>query len=781
MLDFLSSSRLQKGVFAGIAFLLAGIALFNAFKQSSAFQDVGFLLVWAAILVFIQGFRRSSVSERNSAHWSALITLLFGLLLINAELFKSKAVYVFVVLLFTIDALRQLFAFIRLMKKGLPYLPQLFFFIGNLAVLLAVFFLRGKDLGWLIAVIGSLRIAGMGIEILTARLGVMKEVGEDVVKALGLQGYPEIEKIAKDIEENEATRASIDRRWITVFLLVLFFIHLGRLGFDRSSTGVLSPFVALVGDIVIALIIGYAVVIPLFSFFRKLLNPWEKKLWIWVISKPAAEQKKISFRKLLQYRLEYRLRAHIRIRKAGYSFKTAFRSGLQVGLPYAALLAAIIPVFGMSWYFDTENWASGIWDSWAAKRTDAWRTAMIKSVDDQPSATSFMINPPGVNDTSAFSFLIIGDPGEGDASQFILSDQIRSNSNDDQVKFLVISSDVVYPDGAMKDYERNFWLPMKGVNKPVYAIPGNHDWYDALEGFAATFFDSTSATKAMRARRAADLDLSSLAHQKIQSQIVEASRLRNEYRVPTGYQQAPFFQLQTKDFAFICVETGVLRRIDEVQMEWLKQVLEASKDKFIFILAGHPFYAAGEYQGNMNPDFAALHQLCRNYRVAIVMAGDTHDLEYYEESFDDTGSSREMHHFVNGGGGAYLSLGAALNPSHKMPEKVWAHYPAATPIIDKIEKNTGWLKRPAWIWTKKYNGWPFSAEWLSAAFDYNKAPFFQSYMEIQVDPILNKVKLKARGINGPLTWSEMEYSEGVKPAGVADDAVVEWVFPLKTN
>jgi DNA repair exonuclease SbcCD nuclease subunit len=47
----------------------------------------------------------------------------------------------------------------------------------------------------------------------------------------------------------------------------------------------------------------------------------------------------------------------------------------------------------------------------------------------------------------------------------------------------------------MKDYERNFWLPMKGVHKPVYAIPGNHDWYDALEGFAATFFDSTSARK----------------------------------------------------------------------------------------------------------------------------------------------------------------------------------------------------------------------------------------------------------------------------------------------
>ena len=41
----------------------------------------------------------------------------------------------------------------------------------------------------------------------------------------------------------------------------------------------------------------------------------------------------------------------------------------------------------------------------------------------------------------------------------------------DDVRFVVVSSDVVYPTGAMKDYESRFWLPFKGVNKPVYAIP----------------------------------------------------------------------------------------------------------------------------------------------------------------------------------------------------------------------------------------------------------------------------------------------------------------------
>ena len=51
----------------------------------------------------------------------------------------------------------------------------------------------------------------------------------------------------------------------------------------------------------------------------------------------------------------------------------------------------------------------------------------------------------------------------------------------------------------MRHYEANFWLPFMGTSKPLYAIPGNHDWYDALEGFAATFLEPDAARAAMRA------------------------------------------------------------------------------------------------------------------------------------------------------------------------------------------------------------------------------------------------------------------------------------------
>jgi DNA repair exonuclease SbcCD nuclease subunit len=48
----------------------------------------------------------------------------------------------------------------------------------------------------------------------------------------------------------------------------------------------------------------------------------------------------------------------------------------------------------------------------------------------------------------------------------------------------------------MRDYEAKFWLPFKGVHKPVYAIPGNHDWYDALEAFNVTFLRPTQRAPA---------------------------------------------------------------------------------------------------------------------------------------------------------------------------------------------------------------------------------------------------------------------------------------------
>ncbi len=227
-----------------------------------------------------------------------------------------------------------------------------------------------------------------------------------------------------------------------------------------------------------------------------------------------------------------------------------------------------------------------------------------------------------------FSFLVIGDTGEGDASQHVLRDQLLTVANRPDVRFVVLSSDVVYPAGSMMDYEAKFWLPFKGVTVPVYAIPGNHDWYDALDAFAATFFEMGAARASIRARVEADLRVTSTTDNRIDELIREAGRLRAAYGVPTGFQQGPFFELQTDRFALIAVDTGILRSIDRAQAAWLDAALARASGKATMAILGHPFFAGGHDTTAGDETFAHLKDLLRSRGVTVVMAGDTHDLEY---------------------------------------------------------------------------------------------------------------------------------------------------------
>nr|MCU0403253.1 hypothetical protein [Chitinophagaceae bacterium] len=90
---------------------------------------------------------------------------------------------------------------------------------------------------------------------------------------------------------------------------------------------------------------------------------------------------------------------------------------------------------------------------------------------------------------------------------------------------------------------------------------------------------------------------------------------------------------------------------------------------------------------------------------------------------------------------------------------------------------TAWYKYPVWWYTKKFDGWPFSAEWLSAAFDYNVAPFFQSFVEVKVEPLQNRVRVIPYSNHGRLRWADLS-GKGADFLNDAND-LAEWIFPLK--
>jgi hypothetical protein len=357
----------------------------------------------------------------------------------------------------------------------------------------------------------------------------------------------------------------------------------------------------------------------------------------------------------------------------------------------------------------------------------------------------------------------------------------------DDVKFLVVSSDVIYPAGSMQDYEANFYLPFQGSPKPVYAIPGNHDWFDALEGFNANFLESKAARAAIEARVEADLGLTSTNARRIDRLTAEAARLRRLYGVNVGTQRAVFFELQTPDFALLAIDTGILRTVDQRQWAWIERALDRSRGKFIMAIVGHPRFAGGHdipvmAEGHDVSEsakkFAVLYQLLANHGVRIAMAGDTHDFEYYREKISRDGTARVMHHFVNGGGGAYLSIGTALDFPKQPAVGDWAFYPRTDRLREKMDAEMPLWKQPFWYWIKRFKAWPFSVEALSGLFDFNHAPFFQSFMEVRVERSKKRVVLILNGVDGPLRWRDLQTGGALFPAGSSLSDPVEFIVPM---
>ena len=385
---------------------------------------IGGLLIWAAILELLHGFKRAENHARNSAWISGGITLLIGVFLVNAELFQAHPLVQIVSVLLLIDALRYLYFYFKHKKQEKAIMNYLLPGLGNILVVLLILIFEGRGFAWVVALGGALRILGTVYNLFTAKLGNVENVSEDIIEGLDVADNPGLVALTRKLEAEDEQRARIDVSWILIFILTLFFIHLGRMGFDRSKFGILSPVVAVIGDMFIALVVAYGIIGPFRSLFKKLNSIFLKRSYNWAHKVPQSEWHFLSLRRPVNWWVEYQLGLSISMRKSSYSFSTAFRNGLKIGLPFAALLAAIMPVLGMSWYFDTENWASGIWDGYAGSRTEVWRESMVAASGEKTGPNAFKLQPEGLPASGDFSFVVIGDPGEGDASQLILKDQL---------------------------------------------------------------------------------------------------------------------------------------------------------------------------------------------------------------------------------------------------------------------------------------------------------------------------------------------------------------------
>jgi hypothetical protein len=333
----------------------------------------------------------------------------------------------------------------------------------------------------------------------------------------------------------------------------------------------------------------------------------------------------------------------------------------------------------------------------------------VTSAEIVPAAK---IELPAVPARKQLLFAIIGDPGEGDDSQLypINTGRCKAKSVAGQViksgmshggtatagadqrslDFVLISSDVVYPAGELMDYERAVYRPYQlskeagetGDPVPIYAIPGNHDWYDSLRGFFVNF--TYAAAHSGDQRWQSNLHDLPWDWRPWRRRVWnEVGALRKDYRLetlgglskdPRTQQRLPFFQIAISGvpLTVLGLDTGASGSIDRLQYDWLVDRLAwaRSADHLILVLLSAPLYVNGEFAGpkaapaleQASPEPQCwscgpreIYEQLRKYRVDVVIAGDTHAYQRYQVSFKDQQGQHTMHHIVNGGGGAYLT------------------------------------------------------------------------------------------------------------------------------
>jgi uncharacterized membrane protein HdeD (DUF308 family) len=775
-----------------VTMALALLVLFSPIVMGAwVISLLGLALIAAGLFQMVQTLRASTQTTTWLSYVGGVVTILLGLVLFVVPDLVLSGLVIVVMIVFIIDGVTKIVGALK--QSGTERRWNLA--NGIFTILL------GGILIWLL--VGKLGIAAIGV-ILGLRLLVEgwrmfllpekglrpKDHQEDTRRhpdrRLRLEPSDRIKEMQEALLLTAPTVNSQNIVWCLVLLLMFLVIHIMRLDSQWSFIGFISPFTALVGDIIVAILLAVLLALPLRLLVRKISRPLERTAWRRLQHAHKTKAQPAFWQSGVEFWLARRMRLAMEMRDFRSSPNFALWRVLRVGLPLTAILIAVNSIWGFSWYFNSENWASGVWQEITKERVDPWRRHMIADVERDaiakgvPPEQVFAIAPEGVTDKGDFSFIVIGDTGEGDASQWSLHDQLIAASNRESVKFLVLSSDVIYPDGKMKDYEPNFYLPFKGFTKPIYAIPGNHDWFDADEGFNANFLEADAANLSLRARLAEDLKTDVITTDRRFAEIIaKAKSLREYYQIKNGLQRGTFFEMHTAGFSLITVDTGIMRTIDDKQQAWLEAALNRAANNFKLVVLGHPFYVAGKYQARDDRPFDAIHEMLRRHQVDIAMAGDTHDFEFYREKYVVSGQEKQTLNFVNGGGGAYLSIGSSLDFPAQPEVADYALYPRKDQLYAKIKNELPLWKTPFLKWMDWAGGYPSSVENLSGVYDFNRAPFFQSFMEIKVERSQQRVRLLLYGVNGQLRWRDIQVGGNTRPADKTDDDFVEFIAPLK--
>lgn len=215
-----------------------------------------------------------------------------------------------------------------------------------------------------------------------------------------------------------------------------------------------------------------------------------------------------------------------------------------------------------------------------------------------------------------------------------------------RARLVVLGGDEVYPVGNPDAYENKFWRPYEAAlpwlasdNPHLFAVPGNHDWYDGLTSFFRIF---------------------------CQGNWIGGRRTS---------QTRSYFAIQLPCRWWIWgIDIQLDSYVDAPQQEYFEAVDLREDDKVILCTATPSWYDGPESQGSKNLAFVERTLVKpRGARLVLSLSGDSHHYAHYE-------GEGGTHRITSGGGGAFL------HPTHQLSEELPLSLPPSTAASDQGER-----------------------------------------------------------------------------------------------
>jgi hypothetical protein len=205
-------------------------------------------------------------------------------------------------------------------------------------------------------------------------------------------------------------------------------------------------------------------------------------------------------------------------------------------------------------------------------------------------------------------------------------------------------------------YEERYQGLSQPQPRPLLGIPGNHDWYDSLDGFGRLFRMRVNLAAAAGSQRRphAQGPIAVQGHFPVQDASYFALRLPWQWDLWGVDIQKAKGHIDARQIGFF---TTIDRRRPESQIE--------PEPRKLILLNSIPVVESGLIdrlgEGELDRIVASAETTLPKYQLRLDLSGDTHNYQRYDLGAETVAPGGKRIAVVAGGGGAFL------HPTHHMP------------------------------------------------------------------------------------------------------------------